>query len=400
MITRSLLDDCQRERFSIQWAQTLEAGLAMLSDDVDAVLLDLTLQDSAGWETFYSVHNAAPHLPVILLTGLSDEELGKRAVQSGAQDYMVKGSLNSPMLCRGIRYAIERKQIEERLSKVVSELRTRNAQMAAEVALAREMQLALLPRQYPLFPPSAQPLTSALQFGHRYRPCLALGGDFFDVQAVSDTVAAVLVCDVMGHGVQTSLVTAVIRGLVEELGALAHDPGLLMSELNRDLTRLLRQPDQLIFVSAVCVAVDTCTGNIAWANAGHPSPLLLRASSGTGQRLIGEHEASSPAMGVDGNQTYRTCQGTLKSGDRLVLFTDGLYEMLDESGEEFGEDRLIAAASEGGSQPLDTMLDGVLAAVEAYAGTEDLSDDVCLVGLEVRHLLRQNQNDDGSAACV
>jgi len=387
IITRELLEESEWERFSIQWAPTLAEGLALLSGDVDAILSDLTLPDSSGWETFTSVHNAAPHLPVILLTGLSDEELGERAVQSGAQDYLVKGNMDSPLLCRAIRYAIERKQIDERLSNVVAELRARNAQMDAELAMAREMQLALLPRQYPLFPASALPHTSALQFSHRYRPCLALGGDFFDVQAASDTVATILVCDVMGHGVQPALVTAVVRGLVEELKPLAHDPGLLMSELNRDLTRLLQQPEQLIFVSAVCVAVDAATGEMAWANAGHPEPVLL-GTGGAPSRLTADAGAVAPAMGIDDDHTYSTHKGVMKVGDRLVLFTDGLYEMLNTDGEEFGEERLVAAASDGYSGPLDAMLDGVLGAVEAFSGTADLSDDVCLVGLEVRQLLR------------
>ncbi len=386
IITRSLLDESERDRFDIQWAQTLGDGLGLVSDEIDAVLLDLTLPDSVGWETFESVRAAAPHVPVILLTGLSDEELGERAVQAGAQDYLVKGSMNSPLLCRAIRYAIERKQIEEHLSDVVEELSARNAEMDAELALAREMQFALLPRRYPLFPPASDPGTSALEFSHHYRPCLALGGDFFDVFAVSDTVAAILVCDVMGHGVRPALVTAVVRGLVEELGPLAHDPGHLMSELNRDLTRLLQQPDQLIFVSAVCVAIDTESGDVSWANAGHPAPLLVRAEGDRVERLKGDAEVRAPAMGIDDDETYPTNQGKLAVGDRLVLYTDGLYEMLDAAGEEFGEERLIAAADAGRTGELGTMLDGVLAAVEAYAGTVDLSDDVCLVGVEVRQL--------------
>lgn len=386
IITRSLLEESERERFDIQWAQTLGDGIALLSDDVDAVLLDLTLPDSMGWETFESVHSAAPHVAVILLTGLSDEGLGEHAVQAGAQDYMVKGSMNSPLLCRAIRYAIERKQIKEHLSEVVAELRSRNEQMDAELAMAREMQLALLPRRYPVFPPTCPLAESALQFSHHYRPCLALGGDFFDIHAVSDTVAAVMVCDVMGHGVQPALVTAVVRGLVEELGSLAHDPGHLMSELNRDLTRLLQQPDQFIFMSAVCVAIDIESGVVSWANAGHPAPLLVRAAGGAVERLVGDSEVAAPAIGIDDGQVYATSQGKLAVGDRLVLFTDGLYEMLDAAGEEFGEERLIEAADAGRAGALGPMLDGVLSAVETFAGTVDLSDDVCLVGVEVRQL--------------
>jgi len=133
--------------------------------------------------------------------------------------------------------------------------------------------------------------------------------------------------------------------------------------------------------------VDAATGEMAWANAGHPEPLLLGAG-GAPSRLTADAGAVAPAMGIDDDHTYSTHKGVMNVGDRLVLFTDGLYEMLNAGGEEFGEERLVAAASDGYSGPLDAMLDGVLGAVEAFSGTADLSDDVCLVGLEVRQLLR------------
>ncbi|MBT3194229.1 MAG: fused response regulator/phosphatase [Verrucomicrobia bacterium] len=386
IITRGLLDESEQERFHIQWAQTLHDGLGLLSDEVDAVLLDLSLPDSVGWETFASVHETAPHVAAILLTGLSDEELGSRAIHEGAQDYLVKGSMDSQLLCRAIRYAIERKQIEIRLSEIANELRARNAQMDTELAMAREMQLALMPRRYPDFPASAPRGGTAIAFCHHYRPCLELGGDFFDIFPVSETSVAVLICDVMGHGVQPALVTAVIRGLVEELGAQAHNPGLLLTSLNADLTRLLRQPDQLIFVSSACVTVDVKTGGMFWANAGHPAPAVVRACGGPIERLGQPPGTHAPAMGIDESSTYETYEGLLGVGDRLVLYTDGLYEVIDGEGEEFGEERLVAAMQPGGALLLEDMIRGVLDRVEAHAGTGDLDDDVCIVGLEVKRV--------------
>jgi phosphoserine phosphatase RsbU/P len=386
IITRGLLDESERERFHIQWAQTLAEGLELLSDDVDAVLLDLTLPDSVGWETFIGVHEKAPQLPVILLTGLSDEELGARAIQEGAQDFLVKGSMDSQLLCRAVCYAIERKQIAMRLSRIANELRARNEQMDAELSIAREMQLALMPRRYPSVPPSVSQEQSAIVFSHLYRPCLALGGDFFDIVSVSDDIVAILVCDVMGHGVQPALVTAVVRGLVEELGSLGRDPGLLMSDLNRDLTRLLRQPDQLIFVSSACVAVDARNGRVLWANAGHPAPLVVRASGGTVERLVDDAGRHEPAMGIEGSHVYRTGESDLSEGDRLVLYTDGLYEVLGPEGEELGETRFVEMVESGSRLSLDAMIQGCLAKVEAYAGGSELEDDVCIVGLELKRI--------------
>jgi len=106
--------------FELTWAEDLKAALKLLSDrketagvnpaenPFDAVLLDLNLPDSQGLETFHTMHQQAPWLPVVLLTGLEDEATGLRAVQEGAQDYLVKGQTSGSAVARSLRYAVER----------------------------------------------------------------------------------------------------------------------------------------------------------------------------------------------------------------------------------------------------------------------------------------------------
>jgi Flp pilus assembly CpaE family ATPase len=107
-------------RFELTWVEDLKAALKLLSQrqaaagaelgdgPFDAVLLDLNLPDSQGLETFHTMHQQAPWLPVVLLTGLEDETTGLRAVQEGAQDYLVKGQTSGPVVARSLRYAVER----------------------------------------------------------------------------------------------------------------------------------------------------------------------------------------------------------------------------------------------------------------------------------------------------
>ncbi len=105
-----------RAAFGLEFAGALSAGLKRLSTGtVDAILLDLFLPDSQGYETFIRTHTHAPRVPIVILTGLNDEELGIRAVRHGAQDYLRKENLSAEVLVRAIRYAIERKQAEEQL---------------------------------------------------------------------------------------------------------------------------------------------------------------------------------------------------------------------------------------------------------------------------------------------
>ena len=111
--------------FELEWAESLEDGLALLAGDapVDAILLDLSLPDSHGFATFERVHDRAPLVPLIILTGLEDEELAVRAVRGGAQDYLPKNHLDGPLLSRTVRYAIERRRADEALRRSEEKLR-------------------------------------------------------------------------------------------------------------------------------------------------------------------------------------------------------------------------------------------------------------------------------------
>jgi signal transduction histidine kinase len=117
-LLESLLAEASPRGFQVECAGRLGDGQARLAKgDVNLVLLDLTLPDSRGLDTFVRLNAAFPNLPIVLLTGLSDEELAIRAVHAGAQDYLVKGEVAGPLLVRALRYAIERKQAAVALAR-------------------------------------------------------------------------------------------------------------------------------------------------------------------------------------------------------------------------------------------------------------------------------------------
>ena len=120
---QNLLSAAGIQRFELNGAGSLPEGLERLAaGGVDGVLLDLGLPDSSGVETFTRLHGQFPGLPVVVLTSLEDEELGLELVQAGAQDYLVKGKVSSLLLCRTLRYAIERKQAALERDRLIGEL--------------------------------------------------------------------------------------------------------------------------------------------------------------------------------------------------------------------------------------------------------------------------------------
>ena len=127
LLIRESVRESARQRFRIHWAERLADGLDWLVDhDADLVLLDLSLPDSHGLDTFSRVFEAVPAIPIVLLTNLEDERLAVQAVQSGAQDYLMKSSASGPLLIRSILYALERQRLNEELRDRTQELERSN----------------------------------------------------------------------------------------------------------------------------------------------------------------------------------------------------------------------------------------------------------------------------------
>jgi PAS domain S-box-containing protein len=139
-LIREMLAEAKGMSFELEWTETLSEGIERLVlSGIDVVLLDLALTDSTGLETLRRLRAASPCAPVVVvLSGLSDEEISYQAVQEGAQDYLIKGQVDSSLLVRSIRYAIERGQEQEALRRAHVELENRVRERTADLVKANE----------------------------------------------------------------------------------------------------------------------------------------------------------------------------------------------------------------------------------------------------------------------
>ena len=277
-------------RCSAKWVRTGAAALEEArSGNWALMLLDYQLSDLDGLRVLDEL-NAMPERTrpsVIMLTGGGNEHVAVEAMKRGVKDYLVKSGLHLPELRRAILSALDRRLLEDRLADSMAELRRKNMQLEADLAMARQVQMALLPHQYPVAPAGVSAEHSLVRFCHRWIPSSAVAGDFFAVLPVVPMSAAVLLCDVMGHGVRAALVAALIHGLVREHRGAAGNPERFLSELNRGLQGMLERAGDLVFVTAVYLVVDVSRGEMKLANAGHPHPLLLRKDGAVEQVLVG-----------------------------------------------------------------------------------------------------------------
>jgi len=283
----------------------------------------------------------------------------------------------------------ERKRAEDQirratgeLSRSREELRAKNLIMEENLRMAREIQSAMLPQQYPTFPQDAPPEQSAFQFVHRYEPAESVSGDFFSVSALSDDEASMFICDVTGHGVRAALVTAMIRALTEELKPLARDPGMFLRKLNSDLSNILKTTGSPMLTTAFYLVADWTTGVMRFANAGHPKPLIVRRSAGSVEPLVNVTGQSQPALGLFDDPPYQTTEITLTPGDFVMLFTDGLYEVQGLNEELYTQERMMMDVQGLLSKPNRELIDEMLEAIRAFSVSHEFDDDVCIVGME------------------
>ena len=276
-------------------------------------------------------------------------------------------------------------QLEARVEERTRELRAKNQQMQEELQMARELQVALLPQRFPTIPVGAPPHESALRFLSLYFPTGDVSGDFFSVFPVGEKAAGVLICDVMGHGVRSALITGMIRGLIEEHAKLAADPGLLLTRINRALTVILQQAGTTMFATCFYVVADVERAELRFANAGHPCALHLRPGGASVEKLDDGKESRGPVMGILPFATYPTTTRSMAKGDLVMLFTDGLYEVEDATGAFFSEEQLRATVSRHAALVPEEFFDRVVGDIRNYSQSETFADDVCVVGVQIRH---------------
>jgi sigma-B regulation protein RsbU (phosphoserine phosphatase) len=235
---------------------------------------------------------------------------------------------------------------------------TEKARMEREMQLAAEIQRALLPE--------------AMQSGPHFDvaassiPCRAIGGDFFDYFNLSDGHFGFTLGDVAGKGPSAALLTAMIQGAFAAQVTAMDSPAALMAHINRTL---IRRAIQSRFVT-VMYGVLAPDGRLTYSNAGHNPPILV------GRNGVRRLETGGLILGLFPHATYEEETLQLEDGDTLVVFSDGVTEALNVTGEEFGEERLLPCINEHCGCATDVLLDRILATVRTFAATAVQNDDV------------------------
>ncbi|QDY77577.1 PP2C family protein-serine/threonine phosphatase [Streptomyces qinzhouensis] len=357
-------------RVRIRTARNLTEAERLLTDDVHCVLLDLALPAgnaagaADGLGPLRQVLRLAPRHAVLALTTSGDTERAAEAVKLGAQDHLFRDELDSRLLSRTVRYAVERKRADTAQRKLAeSKLR------AQENA---RLERGLLPT--PLLE------GSQLRFASRYRPGRSralLGGDFYDTVRTPDGTVHAMIGDVCGHGPDEAALGVELRIAWRALTF----AGLCGDELLSTLQRVLEheRESEEIFATLCTIDIAPDGRRAGLCLAGHPSPLFIRG--GQAAQLL-PHEDGGPALGLLPRARWPRHQIDLGGAWSLLLYTDGLIEGRTGPGEKLrlgqeGLQSMITRLLVSGHQGEELLENAVAQARELNGG--ELTDDVAVL---------------------
>jgi sigma-B regulation protein RsbU (phosphoserine phosphatase) len=263
--------------------------------------------------------------------------------------------------------------------KLHQELELNHKRMEAELILARNLQSALIQDHVPSFVDAHNSTT--LEIATKYIPSFHLSGDFFSINKTASGGAAILIADVMGHGVRAAMVTAMIQIAVKELQSYAEQPVNFMQRLNSMMHESIRTTGQTIFATASYCYLDLKTKQLSYIQAGAHHAIYTPAATEQHSYIFNGKQIG-PALGLLPTVEYKEDHIQLQSQDEIILYTDGVVEAaMDE--EEYSEKRLLHFLESHRNDQLPLMIDGLIQSVQTFTQNKGMDDDVCVIGLRV-----------------
>jgi len=350
---------------------------ALANNEFDLLLMDLnyardTTSGQEGLDLLALLQKNKNLPPVVVMTGWATVGLAVEAMQRGVADFVEKPWTNTRLLeilQKQIALGRERRESRRRAAQenqARQEMILQLQLQKQEIADARAIQQGLLPKEIPQLP--------GYEIASAWQSALTVGGDYFDILPFGEEALGLCIADVAGKGLPAALLMSNLQAAVRGLASLSLPPDGLCSRLNALLCRNMISDRFITFFYA---QLEGSTGRLAYVNAGHNAPFVVR--------LDGSHERlreGGPVLGVFDKRNYEMGSAALVPGDRVILFTDGVTEACSPEGEEFGEARLLHLLQDHRALSAHELQAKILAVVAEFSGGR-WQDDATLLVLAV-----------------
>ena len=338
--------------------------------EYDVVLMDLnyardTTSGREGIDLISRIHALDPLLPIVVMTAWGTVDLAVEAMRRGVCDFVQKPWEN-PRLLQTLRKQVKHARARRSVQHRVADARRTHTQFERELIEARELQENLLTQTPTAFP--------GLQIAVQWQPAATVGGDYIASFKVDDEHAGICVADVVGKGLPAALLLSSFQAGLTSLASQYVSPADVSARLNNVLyaTTPLHK-----FVTSFYGVVDAPNRTLTFTNCGHNPPVLVHAN--------GDYihlEAGGRVLGGFPDSCYVQGEIQLLSGDRLLLFTDGVSEAVNASGEQFGEQRLMRLLREHRHRTAEELKEILFNAVRDFCG-HTFQDDAALMAVAV-----------------
>lgn len=342
----------------------------------DLILLDVMMPGVDGLSVLKTVRQSfePSQLPVIMTTAMDTSEDVVRALELGANDYVTK-PINFPVLLARVQTQVGLKRATDALYQAYQEIKS-------DLAAASRIQQSLLP--------TVLPEAAGIEFQWRYEPCDELAGDTLHIFQLDSNHIGFYLVDVSGHGVKAALLASALRHVLScepGEGTLMHGrpgpagerelipPVGVAGQLN---TRFPMNRETNQYFTFLYGALEVPNRRLRFTSAGHPPLILLRAD-GRAEPV----KCPGPPIGFFVKAQYHEKELALESGDRILVYSDGVVEATNEDEVEFGADRLIASLLQTRAMSLDDSLTSLMDQVREWTGGR-AQDDISVIGIAVR----------------
>ncbi|GGO07727.1 SpoIIE family protein phosphatase [Saccharibacillus kuerlensis] len=349
-----------REMFSILGIANLDSQVKSKNSDIDLILLDMMMPEMDGIEAcrIVQTYEHLRDIPIIMVTAVGDSKKLAEALDAGAGDYVTK-PINKVELMARIRLALRLKQEKDWHKE-------RDQRIQDELKLAALVQNAVL----------SLPVNDRhIEIDALYKPSFELAGDLYAWYPLGDGRYGIILLDMMGHGISSSLFCMFIASVLKDTVVTYVEPEKVIQELNRRFNQLHIE-NQLIqyYFTAIYMVVDTRFKRIDYVNAGHPPALLFRGSN-----EVARLQRSSHPVGLFDRIDAEPQTISYDGDSHLVLYTDGLLEAVD--GEQEEQLSFLISHLQGEHGFNKVRMEEVFFEGEANA---EQDDDKCLVWISLK----------------
>ena len=369
LLTQYFRRQIRKGEYEFKFAHNgLEALTMLLKEkDFDIILSDINMPEMDGLTLLTKVNEMQnPALKCIMVSAYGDMGNIRQAMNNGAFDFATK-----PIDLDDLSVTIEKAIEQIHYIKTMQQEHTQLESIKGDLAVAREIQQAILPRIFPPFPENAHQLDIAASMN----AAKDVGGDFYDFFRIDEDHIGFVIADVSGKGVPAAIFMAVSRTLIRATGIRGAGAAECMTYSN-DL--LAKEAVNNMFVTVFYGIYNIQTGEVTYTNAGHNPPYLMKAN-GTIEQLPLSKDI---VAGAFGDYKYKEAKMQMEHGDTLLLYTDGVTEATNTVFDEYGEERLKALLKQQTKADCQQIIDTIKADVKAFAGDAEQSDDITLLALK------------------